>query len=392
METTGHEGMAEEKVSISPEVLKWAFRRIGKPPGPTAPAWINRAARWLDSDKQPTFRQVKAFAQHAHLPLYYLRRDEPPPKAKVSIPDMRAIASGEVPEPSLGLLGAIHLCRLRQEWYKGYLRSGSDVFCDFVGSASLEDLADEVAASMRDKLGLHEIPLRGSQEDRLKTLTEVAEKIGILVMRSSMVRNPYRMLKPEEFRGIALADEVDKETPVIFINSAAPKSTLAFTFAHELAHIWLGENALSGGEDGQYLSIDAKQIEQWCDRVAVEFLAPAHYLTQNHPPAEALPSKLYKVSDEPTVDRYDIHKKESAKTRRGGTTAVRIAQVNGASRLVCRATIASLSKKKITFREAVGLLDVSSTRALHEIGDIVGVPLSYPVTDWSRSPWKEVKW
>ena len=391
--------MVEEKIDVSPEVLKWAFRRIERQPGPAAPAWINRAARWLDSSKQPTFRQVINFAQHAHLPLDYLLGDKPPPKAKVSIPDMRAIGPEDAPEPSLGLLDAIHLCRLRQEWYKGYLHSVSDIFCDFVGSASLEDSADEVAASMRNKLGLHEIPLRGSQEDRLKALTEVAETLGILVMRSSMVRSPYRMLRPAEFRGVALADKVDKQVPVIFINSAAPKSTLAFTFAHELAHIWLGENALSGGEGDQYLSTDAKQIEQWCDRVAIKFLAPADHLTQSHHAVEAPATheetarhtKLYKVS-EPTTDRYDIHKKESTETRRGGTTAVRIAQANGASWLVCRATIASLSEKKITFREAVELLDVSSTRALREIGDIVGVPLSFPITDWSRSPWKEVKW
>ena len=389
----------EEKIDISPEVLQWAFRRIEKQPGPTAPAWLNRAARWLDSSKQPTFRQVINFSRKAHLPLDYLLGDEPPPKAQVPIPDMRAIGPEDVPEPSQGLLDAIHLCRLRQEWYKGYLHGVSDIFCDFVGSASLEDSAEEVAASMRNKLSLHETPLRGSQEDRLKALTVVAETIGILVMRSSMIRNPYRMLKPEEFQGIALADEVDKQVPVIFINSAAPKSTLAFTFAHELAHIWLGKNALSGGEDGQYLSTEARQIEQWCHQVATQFLSPADHLTQSHHTAEmpatheetARHTKLYKVS-EPTADRYDIHKKESTETRRGGTTAVRIAQANGASWLVCRATIASLSEKKITFREAFELLDVPNTSALHEIGDLIGVPLSYPITDWSRSPWKEVKW
>ena len=384
--------MAEEKIDISPEVLKWAFRRIGKPPGLNAPAWINRAEQWLDSSKPPTFRQLLTFSRKAHIPLYRLRHNEPPPKAKVPIPDMRAIENGEAPEPSLDLLYAIHLCQMRQEWYHGYLHSTSDIFCDFVGSASLEDSADEVATSMRNRLGLHETSLRGSQEDRLRTLTEAAEQIGILVMRSSMVRNSHHMLNPTEFRGAALADEADKKVPVIFINSAAPKDTLAFTFAHELAHIWLGETALSGGDGGQYLCANAKQIEQWCDRVATQFLAPVHHLTQNHHSLEALPPKIYKVSDEPTVDRYDIHKKESEKTRRGGITAVRIAQINAASRLVCRATIASLSEGKITFREAVDLLSVRNTTALHEIGDIIGVPLSYPVTDWSRSPWKEVKW
>ena len=382
MGTIGFGGIVEEKVSISPEVLQWAFQRIDKQPGPAAPAWINRAARWLDSSKPPTFRQLLTFADHAHIPLYYLRRDEPPPKDKVPIPDMRAMASGEIPEPSLGLIEAIHLCRLRQEWYKGYLNSTSDIFCDFVGSASLEDSAEEVATSMLDKLGLHETPLRGSQEDRIKALTEAAETIGIMVMRSSMVRNPYRMLKPAEFRAISVADEVDKRAPVIFINSAAAKSTLTSTFAHELAYIWLGVTALSGGKGSQYLNAGAKKVDQWCHRVTTEFLVLANHPTQNHHATETpanheetmRPSKLYKVS-EPAVDRYDIHTKESTEIHRGGKTAVRIAQINGAGRRLCLAVIASVGEANITYREAFELLDVLNTKALREIGDIVGVRL-----------------
>ena len=375
--------MAEEKVSISPEVLKWAFRRIGKHPeqaNPEAPGWVRKVEQWPEDDdrptfKKPTFTQVINFARKAHLPLDYLLRDKPPPKAKVSLPDMRAVRNGEIPEPSLELLKTIHLCQWRQEWYKDYLHSISDISCDFVGSAAPDDSAQEVATAMRDRLGLHDVSRRGSQEDKIRALTEAAEKMDVLVMRSSMFRSPHRMLKPEEFRGFSLADEVDKQAPVIFINSAAPKSTLAFTFAYEMAHIWLGVTALSGGEGDRYLSTDAKQIEQWCHRVATQFLAPTHHLTQSHHPAQALPTKLYKVSDEPTVDRYDIHKKESAETRRSHITAARIAQIYAASRLVCQAVIASVGGGDTTFLEACRLLSVRNTRALREIGDIVGVQL-----------------
>ena len=86
------------------------------------------------------------------------------------------------------------------------------------------------------------------------------------------------------------------------------------------------------------------------------------------------PSKLYKVS-EPDVDRYGDQKKESAETRRGGAKAVRIAQINGAGRRLCQAAIAHVSVGNITFKEAFGLLDVRTIRALREIGDIVGIRL-----------------
>ena len=106
---------------------------------------------------------------------------------------------------------------------------------DFVGSVSLSDSVEDVAASMRETLELasgwaDQVP---SWIEALRLLRLRIDAAGLLVVSNGVVgNNNHRKLNPGEFGGFAL---VDVFAPLIFVNGADYRSRQMFTLAHELA-------------------------------------------------------------------------------------------------------------------------------------------------------------
>jgi len=265
------------RVDIKPELLTWARERAGFGTDALAHRFPKLAA-WEQGTVMPTLKQVEDFAKATHTPVGFLFLQEPPVE-EIPIPDFRTIRNTAILRPSPDLLDMIYVCQQRQEWYRDFARSERASPPSFVGSASLSSSVESTAGIMRHALGFdleqrRQIP---TWSDALRLFIGQADEAGIMVMCSGVVlNNNTRRLDPEEFRGFALSDS---HAPLVFINGADTKAAQMFTLAHELAHIWLGQSAVS---DAQASLVPDHQVERWCNNVAAELLVPLAVLKQEY--------------------------------------------------------------------------------------------------------------
>ena len=257
------------RVDVKPELLRWARERAGIEPD----ALVKRFPRygeWESGDKQPTLKQLEKLAKVTRAPIgsFFLSQ---PLEERVPIPDLRTVGDRPIRRPSVDLLDTVYLCQQRQDWYRDFAGMEGEDPLPFVGSTSPASAVESTAEKMRTALGLDL-----DERRRLPTWTEAsrrfieqADALGVLVMTSSIVgNNTHRKLDPDEFRGFALTDDL---APLVFVNGADSKAAQLFTLAHEMAHIWLGESALS---DVEPISAPSNAVEVWCNRAAAEFLVP----------------------------------------------------------------------------------------------------------------------
>jgi len=371
------------RVDVKPELFRWACKRCGAG-GEGLYERFPKLEKWESGEAKPTLKQLETFARAARVSVGYLFLSEPP-EEKLPIPDLRTIGGRGVRRPSPDLLDMLYLCQRRQAWYQDYALSMHDELLTFVGSAKITDETNEVAARIREHLGfgLDERRQCSTWTGALRLFIERAEDAGVLVMVSGVVgSNNQRPLDPDEFRGFALADEL---APLVFINGADTKAAQIFTLAHELAHVWLGESALSNVGPN---SKPRQRIEAWCNRVAAEVLVPLEALRNELGQGEALNAvpdlaRTFKVStlvilrrilDARCISRTEFEQayadevaKFVRKPRASGgdfylTQAVRL------SRRFARAVIANTLEGHTLFRDAFQMLGVRKEQTFRTLG------------------------
>lgn len=286
---TRHNATVALRVEVKPELLVWARQRAGIALGDLTDKFP-KLRDWEEGDQAPTLRQLEKFATATRTPVGYLLLDEPP-EERLPIPDYRTMRGEAIRRPSPDLLDTIFQSQQRQEWYSEFARASGEEPLPFVGSLTTNTPVTEAAATMRAALAF-EVAERGpTWTQALRLLIGQAEEVGVLVMVSGIVgNNTRRKLDPDEFRGFAL---IDPFAPVVFVNGVDTKAAQIFTLAHELAHIWLGQPALS---DAELIVMPAEAAERWCNSVAAEFLVPLDAIAGDFDPGRPLTEELDRLA------------------------------------------------------------------------------------------------
>jgi Zn-dependent peptidase ImmA (M78 family) len=257
------------RVPVNPGLLTWAVERVGWTEAEVHEK-VPKFDSWVSGDSKPTLKQLEDFAHKTRAPVGYLFLPEPP-EEEIPIPDFRTIGNAGIRRPSPDLLDTIYGAEMRQDWYRNFVLSRDYDELEFVGSVATNSSVITAATTIRDALAF-DLGSRGAftnYEGALRTLIDAIQDLGVLVMVSGIVgNNTHRVLDPNEFRGFAITD---KHAPLIFVNGADTKAAQIFTMIHELAHIYLGESALS---DAQMAGPAGNDHEQWCNLVAAEVLVP----------------------------------------------------------------------------------------------------------------------
>ena len=355
-------------MNVKRELLEWAIKRSGKAPDDISKSNKN-LKDWLGGKKKPTLRQLEKFAAATHAPFGYLLLPDPP-KEISPIPHFRTL-EGHTSTPSSDLIETIQIISQRQDWMRGRLIADGNDPLEFVGAAKLSDSPTKVAHGIKEKLGMTEEWKHNMEgwEGVFAGMRDAMENVGIYVTASGVVgNNNRRQLKVKEFRGFVLVDDY---APFVFVNGADSKAAQMFTLAHELAHVWIGKNAIF---DLHGLSPANNQTERMCNQVAAEFLVPEEEMvrswnrTADAPMTIRALSRRFKVSkivvarralDLGFIDKktfYDFYFRLSditAKPNRGGNF---YANANfRIGKRFAKAIVGAAREEKILYRDAYHL-------------------------------------
>ena len=278
-------------VVVKPELLRWAIDRSGLSMEELLSKFPN-LDEWTTGDRLPTFRQLEQFARTTMTPFGALFLNTPP-REELPIPDFRTKNDHPLKRYSPNLLDTIQTMQQRQAWLREWLIEEGATPLDFVGTANLTINFKSLAQRIRHRLDLDAdwAESLASWEDALQTLRKAIERIGVVVFSNGVVGlNNHRPLDPDEFRGFVLCDPL---APVVFINDSDTKSARIFTLAHELVHVWLGQDGVFNLDK---MMPAKEETERYCNRVAAEFLIPAYKLAERWEEARGLEKPFHAIA------------------------------------------------------------------------------------------------
>ncbi|HEY59704.1 MAG TPA: ImmA/IrrE family metallo-endopeptidase [Anaerolineae bacterium] len=261
---------------VNPDILCWARETAGLTLEETSHKLGIREARGVSSverlaaletgKKEPTRPMLMKMAKRYRRPLLVFYMAEPPRKGNRG-QDFRTLPEG-YSETSNALVDTlIRNIQVRQSIIRSALEDEEEAEpLSFVGSMNISDGVNSLVESIKETINIDLGKFRSqhSLEDAFKYLRSKVETAGVFVLLIGDLGSHHTAFDLEVFRGFALSDEV---APFIIINDRDSRAAWSFTLIHELVHVWLGQTGISGTNS-------EKDIEQFCNKVASEFLLP----------------------------------------------------------------------------------------------------------------------
>lgn len=246
--------------------------------------------------------QAEQLTKLANIPFGFLFLKHPPKLEKPTLPDFRTVQNSDPLTDNF--YDVLQDTLDKAEWYKDYLRNVDALpeKLPFVGKFSLRNKVkptiDKVVLDIKETIN-YEFNKELTKDSYFRYISDLLENVGMLVFKNGVVKNNSRRgLNVREFRGFAIADI---QLPIIFINGKDAASAQLFTLIHEVAHIWIGETGISN------LSMSNEdEIEQFCNKVAAEFLVPTENFLNEWDVKIEISENLQRLSSYFKVSRFVI--------------------------------------------------------------------------------------
>ena len=267
---------------VNPEILTWARETAGLTREEAArklgfqdsnrSSSVAKLELLETGDKEPTRTQLAKMADQYRRPLLTFYLSRPPPKADRGA-DFRTLPADYSARDDALVDALVRDIHTRQSMVRAVLEEEEEVApLAFIGSHKIEDGREVVLATLRWLLGIELAAYRKqrSPKEAFDLLRTHTERTGVFVLLQGNLGTYHTDMDTETFRGFSIADDI---APFLVINPNDAKPALSFTLLHELVHLLLGQTGVSAARA-------ENDTEQFCDRVAGEFLLPAPELVE----------------------------------------------------------------------------------------------------------------
>lgn len=258
--------MARVLVPVNPKMLIWARERAGYA-GIAVPGFPEeKLALWEAGDRVPTLAQAKTLAEKYHRSLAFFLLRKPPEEGE--LPDFRGAADRK---KTPALQAFIHLVEARCQWAEEVRREAGEkpIGRELIGSGNLQMDTEQAASRILNALSIdiESVWSSPSIEAALDLWIQKIEAFGVFVFQNDTVRG--KTINCRQLRGLAIANPY---APAIGLNKQdAPRGKI-FTLAHELTHLWLGQDGISTMAPNARGELN--RIERFCNSTAAEMLMP----------------------------------------------------------------------------------------------------------------------